>query len=146
MRQTVPRWSWNLQTTYDIGLWSANAQVRYESGILIDATFLDPSDSGYNAAALFSTNKNHQPDATYLNLSLSYTVADNGGRQVQVYGVANNVFDSEPPPGSSNTNNNSSPYDLIGELSAWACASNIEACRQLGLRGASDFPFPRPCR
>ncbi len=144
--QTSPKWSWNLQTTYDIGLWSANAQVRYESGILIDATFLDPSDSGYNAAALFSTNKNHQPDATYLNLSLSYTVADNGGRQVQVYGVANNVFDSEPPPGSSNTNNNSSPYDLIGELSAWACASNIEACRQLGLRGASDFPFPRPCR
>ncbi len=114
--QVQPFWAWNFNTYYNIGRWSFDAQVRYIDGILIDATFLDPTDRGYNPALPNSTNINHQPNPTYFNMSASYDVINKDGRQLQVYGIANNIFDVPPPPGSSNTNNNGSTFDVIGRV------------------------------
>ena len=114
--QVQPYWAWNFNTYYNIGKWSLDAQVRYVDGILIDATFIDPTDRGYDPKLPNSTNINHQPNPVYLNMSLNYDLMNKDGRQVQVYGVANNIFDVTPPPGSSNTNNNGSVYDVIGRV------------------------------
>jgi iron complex outermembrane receptor protein len=112
--QTAPKWAWNFTTNYDLGRFSAQAQVRFLDGVVIDSTYLDPSDAGYASTLPNSTNYNHEPDVAYLNLSLQYTLLDSGHRSVTLYGVANNVFDVAPGRFDAGNGGNASPYDLIG--------------------------------
>ena len=60
--QQLPKWTWNFTTNYDIGRFSLQAQVRFLNGIVIDSTYLDPSDPGYSPTLPNSTNYNHEPD------------------------------------------------------------------------------------
>ena len=112
--QNAPKWVWNFTTNYDIGRLSVQAQVRLINGVVIDSTYLDPSDAGYSPTLPNSTNYNHEPDVTYLNLSAQYTLKDDGAKSLVVYGVMNNVFDTPPGKYFAQPSNNVAPYDLIG--------------------------------
>jgi outer membrane receptor protein involved in Fe transport len=112
--QAAPKWSWNFQASYNKGPWDFNAQVRLLSGVVIDSTYLDPSDAGYSPTLPNSTNFNHEPDKAYLNLSLQYTLNFGEKHSATFYGVANNVFDVAPGFGFNSNGGNSVPYDLIG--------------------------------
>ncbi len=111
--QLAPRWTWNFTTSYELGRFSAQAQVRFLNGVVIDSTYLDPSDAGYASTLPNSINFNHEPDVAYLNLSAQYTLLDRGMKSVTIYGVANNVFDQAP---GKYFTPNVPPYDLIGRM------------------------------
>jgi len=64
---------------------------------VLDATRLDPSDSGYSPTLINSTNDNHVASATYVNLFGNYDFSLAGDTSVQLFASVSNLFDKEPP-------------------------------------------------
>jgi outer membrane receptor protein involved in Fe transport len=72
-------------------------QGRFIDSGVIDATRIDPSDSGYSPTLVNSTNDNHVASAFYANLFGSVDVPAFGEQKVQVFAAINNLFDKVPP-------------------------------------------------
>ncbi|MEO6376485.1 MAG: TonB-dependent receptor, partial [Caulobacteraceae bacterium] len=114
VRQTVPKWSWNFQTNYDVGRLSANVQLRYICPTLLDTTLIGPDDPRYNPASSISISQNLRPAVWYVNTGIQYKLLERDNRQLQIYGVINNLFDTSPPPFAGSNPVGAVLYDVIG--------------------------------
>ncbi len=114
VRQTVPRWSWNLQTNYAVGRLNANIQARYISPTRGDTTLIGPDDSRYNPASPISISQNRRPAVWYVNTGFQYRLLERDSREIQIYGVINNLFDKDPPPSAGGNATGAVLYDVIG--------------------------------
>ena len=85
--------------------------------MIYDVTLRDPSQGGYNSAASNSINKNQFPAALYFSGNAQYNLIQSNGKQLQLFGVINNLMNKAPPAAVAviNFNNgNWNPYDVIG--------------------------------
>jgi outer membrane receptor protein involved in Fe transport len=113
----LPSWSFNAQATVDHGPFSLTTQVRFIAGGKYDATLLGPEDEGYSPSLTNSISTNRVPAETYVNLQFQWTVMQaDDGRQLQFYGVINNLLDNQPPNylPSSTGPTNAVLYDIVG--------------------------------
>ena len=113
-KQVTPQWSGNLNLNYTLNRLSTNLQVRYIGAMIRDATLYGVDAAGYNPALPFTINDNTLPPIAYLNLSAQYDLISKGGRQLQIYGVINNVLDTDPPAGGGLNLSLASLYDIVG--------------------------------
>ena len=113
-KQQVPEWTWNFTTRYSLGRFGVQAQVRYVSPTVFDTTLVGPNAPSFNPAAANSINDNLRPPIAYLNLSAQYDLIDDGRRTLQIFGVANNLFDQDPPMFAGSNPVGPSLYDLVG--------------------------------
>jgi outer membrane receptor protein involved in Fe transport len=81
-----PKWRWTYMTTYDLGGFSATGTVRYVGGGNFNNTW-GPAQVADNSVK----------SATYFDLALSYNLISRGAQSVQIYGIAQNIFDKAPP-------------------------------------------------
>ena len=117
LQSGIARHSANLSVNYQQGPLNAGITARYTSKSLYDVTLKDPSQSGYNSAAPNSINKNHFPAALYFNANAQYDLVQSNGKQLQLFGVINNLLNKAPPAAVSIINftaGNWNPYDVIG--------------------------------
>jgi len=125
--QGVPKWTATATLSYILGKSGVDLQLRGFTGVKYDtlspytltgggtngATVVDPTDAGYLNTNANSINNNRLPGMVYTNLSWHVGV----GKNFQIFGVVNNVFDRSPPlyavvavtSGSRNLN-----YDILG--------------------------------
>ena len=109
---SMPRWSWNVLFTYNVGKFTTNVQTRYTSHIKFSPTLIGPDDPAYSPTLSNSINRNIWPEALYWNLNLQYDIVAKAGKRLQVFGVVDNLFDKDPPIVAISING--SPYDLVG--------------------------------
>ncbi|MEO8313595.1 MAG: TonB-dependent receptor [Pseudomonadota bacterium] len=99
----VPHWLGNATITYNVANFSASLQGRFIQGGNID-NLAKPGTS--TSANLYTV-----PAETLWNLSASYDIVPRStGRQIQVFGIVSNLFDSNPPFPFVPTSLISSPY------------------------------------
>lgn len=117
----VPSWQVNYYLTYTKGPFSGTLQVRYVAAGIKDKTLLDPTQSGYAAAVADQKNSsttsiNHAPDYALLNLNASYAIVDDGKHKIELFGVINNVLNTDPPNylNASFGPTNNVLYDVLG--------------------------------
>lgn len=107
----VPDWVVDGIVRWDIGRFGAGLHGRYISEGIYEALFVGPQDPGYDIDASNSVNNNRIDPAFTLDLNLSYDIND----QIEVFGVINNLLDSDPPAaGSAQGGTNQVFYDPIG--------------------------------
>ncbi len=95
---TAPRWSWNVNFTYNLERLTANLQMRYYSPIKYATTNIGPDDRNYSPSNPLSINQNIWPAAVTFNLHLAYDVIQEpDGRDLQVYLNVDNLLDKNPP-------------------------------------------------
>ena len=103
----VPHWRGTLSETYDDGPLTLYLEERYVGGGKLDNLY-GPDD----------VPNNNSPSRLYLNGSIQYTVFDQSGHRVQIYGLMNNVFNQAPPIIVSNfiapIATNPVQYDVLG--------------------------------
>jgi iron complex outermembrane recepter protein len=114
VRQTVPRWTWNFQTNYAHERLGAYVQLRRLGPTLLDATLIGPDDPAYNPASPISISRNRRPPVWYLNLGAQYKLIERDDRELEIYGVINNLLDKSPPPFAGSNPTGATLYDLIG--------------------------------
>ncbi len=112
--QTVPKWTANGSLTYRLNRLSATAQLRWVGETKQDVELIGPDDPGYSPALSNSININVRKPVSYVNLSGQYDLIEREGGTVQIFAVANNLFDRDPPPFAGNNPTNASLYDLVG--------------------------------
>jgi outer membrane receptor protein involved in Fe transport len=93
----LPDWLLRASVSWTAGPASVTLQARYIDSGVLDATRLDPTDSGYAPTVLNSTNDNHVASATYVNLFGSYDFSLAGATSLQLFASVSNLFDKEPP-------------------------------------------------
>ncbi len=93
----VPDWTVNGNVSLEVGRLTAGVHASYISAGIYDALLIGPEDAGYDAALSNSVNTNRVDSAFLLDLSLAYQMTD----EVEVYGVIDNVFNSDPPRAAS---------------------------------------------
>lgn len=101
----TPRARINASVGYAVGGFSTLAQLSYISSGSIDNTF--------NTSPTTTSNLNHVPAITYLNLFTDYEF----GERLQLFASVRNAFDKDPPPVPSvslNVATNGQYYDTIG--------------------------------
>jgi iron complex outermembrane receptor protein len=95
---SAPRWSWNVNFTYNLDRLTANLQMRYYSDLKYATTNIGPDDRNYSPANPLSINRNVWPAAITWNLHLAYDVIQEpDGRDLQVYFNVDNLLDKDPP-------------------------------------------------
>jgi iron complex outermembrane recepter protein len=107
----------NVNANYVQGRFSGGLTARYTSKVIYDVALRDPSQGGYNSAASNSINKNQFPAALYFSGNAQYNLIQSNGKQLQMFGVINNLMNKAPPAAVAviNFNNgNWNPYDVIG--------------------------------
>jgi outer membrane receptor protein involved in Fe transport len=78
-------------------------------------TLIGPDNPAYNPALQNSVNDNKGPGGIYWSLSARYDIIRNGDKQLQVFGVVDNLLDKNPPiNGFPMSSNGGIPYDFIG--------------------------------
>ncbi|WP_160738138.1 TonB-dependent receptor domain-containing protein [Altericroceibacterium indicum] len=112
----VPRYIINGYLSYSNDPFAAQIQVRHISGGRYNTSLIGPDEDGYDPALPNSISDNSVGAWTYLNLNASYDVWRDGERNLQLFGVINNLFDKDPPvdlPSSFGPTNNVL-YDVVG--------------------------------
>ncbi|HEX3485588.1 MAG TPA: TonB-dependent receptor [Micropepsaceae bacterium] len=95
---TAPRWSWNVNFTYNLERLTANLQMRYYSPIKYATTNIGPDDRNFSTSNPLSINQNIWPAAITFNLHLAYDVIQEpDGQDLQVYFNIDNLLDKDPP-------------------------------------------------
>jgi len=106
-RGGVPHWRANLSGNYGLDPWSFYIEGRFVGDGKIDNLY-GPTD----------IPDNHVAARFYVNTSMSYTLYSSKRRQLQLYGVINNLFDRDPPiivsKFISPEATNPALYDVIG--------------------------------
>jgi iron complex outermembrane receptor protein len=109
----TPKLVLNGTLSYEAGIFSTTVQGRYVGGGKVNKAAVDPSDPLYNPLSPIAVLNNDVNSRFYVNLSASARVINAGKRNVEIYGVVNNLFDSEVPfPGTQV----SGLYDRIGRF------------------------------
>jgi iron complex outermembrane recepter protein len=122
---TVPKWQGNAFVTYTNGPFVGVIQVRYigsgKYGIVDSNTglpLIGAGEPGYSTTYGASINNNTVASATYMNISLNYTLPffNTNGRSMQVFGSLANVFNKWPPvaPGGNGYPTNPVYFDTFG--------------------------------
>lgn len=111
----VPRWSGNADIGYDTGTWMVNLQARYIGSGLYSSLLRE------GTGAANTVNRNRVPAYVYLTLGGHINVPFGDGRNVQLFGVINNLLDKDPafvPAGAAGgireSSTNATFYDVIG--------------------------------
>lgn len=114
---TSPKWQGNLWLTYALERLSTTLEVRYVGpGSLNALWFESPPGDAANTEPM-SVNDNSVSSRFYFTLSGSYRLPlGNDDWSVEVFAVANNIFDSDPPvaPGGNAYPTNPVFFDTIG--------------------------------
>ena len=90
--------------------------MRHISGGRYNTTLIGPDEEGYDPMLPNSISDNSVGAWTYVNLNASYNLWSDGDRNVQLFGVVNNLLDKSPPvalPSSFGPTNNVL-YDVVG--------------------------------
>jgi iron complex outermembrane receptor protein len=122
---TVPKWQGNAFVTYANGPFTGVIQIRYvgsgKYGVTDSGTglpFIGAGEPGYSTVYPASINNNSVASATYMNISLNYTLPffNTDGRSLQIFGTLQNVFDKYPPvaPGGNGYPTNPVYFDTFG--------------------------------
>jgi len=103
---SVPKWVVNTNLGYELGRFSGMVQGRFISAGKYDNAFVEGVD----------INTNHVPSRFYVNLSAQYTLVETGGKKFEIFGVINNLLDTDPPlvPVYGTGATNFAYYDVIG--------------------------------
>ena len=112
----VPDYTINGFITYSSDLFSAQLQVRHISDGVFQVTNIGPGQTGYDPLLPNSVSDNLVDSVTYVNLNAQYNLWQDGDRNLQLFGVVNNLFDKDPPrnlPSSFGPTNNVL-YDVVG--------------------------------
>lgn len=109
---TTPRFFMSDLITYSLGKFTGNLTIRYTSPIKYSTLLVGPDDPSYNIANSNSINRNLWYVPIYYNLSMSWDVVHDAGKQFQVYMNIDNLFDKNPPIVAWSLSGG--PYDLIG--------------------------------
>ena len=112
--QFVPDWTMNFNLTYALAKFSANVNVRYNTNLKYSTSLKGPDDPDYNPAANNSINRNRFPSSTLWNLSTTYNLIEEDNRNLQLFGVVENLFDKDPPLVALYIVPGGNPYDLVG--------------------------------
>lgn len=99
--------------TYDARLFSTTIEGRYVGGGKVNKALVDPSDPQYNPASPISVLNNDVNARFYVNLSASAKLFGDDTHKVVVYGVVNNLLDSEVPFPATQI---SGLYDRVGRF------------------------------
>ena len=107
----VPDWTVDGTLRWDYGPLSAGLHGRYISKGIYEVLFVGPQDAGYSVTAANSVDDNRVDGAFTLDFNLAYDMTD----ALQVFGVVNNVFNSDPPlDASAQGGTNQVFFDPIG--------------------------------
>ena len=112
----LPDYTINGFIGWSLDAFSAQAQVRHIPSGLFQVTNIGPHQEGYSSLLPNSFNDNLVEAVTYVNFNLQYRLVDEGNRQVELFGVVNNLLDKDPPnnlPSSFGPTNNVL-YDVVG--------------------------------
>jgi outer membrane receptor protein involved in Fe transport len=110
-----PKYAFNSTVSYDRERWGVSFQTRYIDEGLYNATWLDPTQPGYNPASPLSVNDNTIDSWTSATVSARYRLPVNNDRSWELFVTVNNAFDEDPPlapDGAYPTN--AAFYDQIG--------------------------------
>lgn len=123
----VPKWQGTAFITYTNGPFNGVVQVHYigsgKYGTVDSNTGLPlcgPGDPGYATASATcaSINNNSVDSATYVTLSLNYTLPffNDNDRSLQLFGTVSNLFNKDPPiaPGGNGYPTNPVYFDTYG--------------------------------
>jgi outer membrane receptor protein involved in Fe transport len=109
----VPDWTVAGTIRWDRGPLSAGLHGRYLSKGIYEVLFVGPQDEGYDIKLPNSVNDNRVDAAFTLDFNLSYDVTD----AIEVFGVINNVLNSDPPAAASaQGGTNQAFFDPIGRF------------------------------
>lgn len=112
----VPSWTASANLTYDQDGFSGTIAGRFFSASKYDATLFDPTQEGYVSSSPNSINDNKFPSQFYLDMSVRYTIKQEGRQSIQLFGNVNNVLDKKPPYNAFLINSGGNPFDLIGRV------------------------------
>jgi len=98
-----PKWILNGTVTYDHGPFTGTLQGRYIGPGALNKTFIGPENPGYDPTLPNSINRNRVDSRFYLTLGLNYQLDFNSGVEVDLFGIVDNLLDTDPPiaPGST---------------------------------------------
>jgi hypothetical protein len=112
----VPHWSGNANLTYRADRWQVNLEARY-----IGKGHYS-NDLREGCCAVNTVNDNSVPAFVYFNLGAQYRF-NLLGRNLELYGLVNNLFNRAPPwlpsgaaGGTNESSTNSAFYDVIGRM------------------------------
>lgn len=111
----VPHLTGNLDLTYTKDDFIANLQTRFVGKGKYETAFVEGS------GAINTISDNSVPAYAYLSLSLTQGISIGNGRSFQIFGVINNLLDTDPPfipagsiGGTNETSTSGVFYDVIG--------------------------------
>jgi outer membrane receptor protein involved in Fe transport len=119
----APKWIWNGFVSYDNAGFNVTGSVRRIGQGILNAERIGPEDPGYSPQLLNSISTNRVKGVTYFGLAMSYEIPIGGGkdRNVEIFGTADNIFDTKPPVapgggglGGSNYPTNPVYFDTFG--------------------------------
>ncbi len=118
----IPKWRWKINLNYDVGHFGAALQANAFSDVSYRRDYVGPDSPNYNPAASNSVNRNVFPSFAYYSLSAHYALVDDGGKKLDLYGVIDNLLNSDPPDGAWAVFNTQglggsggyNPYDGVG--------------------------------
>ena len=117
----VPKWQMDGVIGYSDQRFSLNLQARWIQKGKYDVTLVGPDDPRYtsflgDAANVGKTiNDNTVPGRVYFNLAAQYNIVrGDDGRNVQVFGSINNLFDRDPPLAPGGNGMNPVYFDQLG--------------------------------
>jgi iron complex outermembrane receptor protein len=113
----VPDWTVDTSLDFSHGPFATSLRVHWFTDGTYDNSLIGPNQAGYAITRPNSISNNSVPGRTYLDLSASYDFKLEGGTNIQVYGVLNNLTDQNPPPAPSSTGAyNATLFDAMGRM------------------------------
>ena len=121
-----PHWQGNGTVTYMNGPFSSTLQSRYVGSAKLYSDLVGTNDPNYSVTTDNSINTdNHVGSYWLFNISMSYNFDFKNGRNIQLFGVVNNMFDRKPRyapaitglgsvSGGGSSVSNPTFYDLVG--------------------------------
>ena len=93
----MPDWTINGNISWEVGPIKAGIHTTYISSGIYDVLLIGPEDAGYAPTLASSVNTNRVDSSFLVDLSLAYEVREG----IELFGVIDNLFDSDPPPAAS---------------------------------------------
>lgn len=112
----LPRYTINAYLTYQGDPFSAQLQIRHISAGRYQVTNIGPDEAGYSTTLPNSISDNSVRAMTYVNLNFQYQLWRQGNQRVELFGVVNNLFDTDPPNDIPSSFGPTNPvlYDVLG--------------------------------
>jgi iron complex outermembrane receptor protein len=104
----IPDWTLDGMSTWTLDAFSFTAHARFINSGFYNSAFVGAEQAGYSIALGNSSNTNHVPSRTYLDLMAQYRYPLSSKGKMTLFAGIDNVLDTDPPlvPGSHGTGNN----------------------------------------